>query len=373
MADTRIFLIAAALLPGGCSAHPKQVPLTLEQQVVTITRQVEAQRQQLHVPGASLAIIKGDSIVLLRGFGLRSVEESLPVTPQTLFAAGSCTKTLTALLVVISADQGKLSLDDSPRRFLLSFHLPEPRADSLVTLRDLLSHRTGLKVLDGDSIWFSKYHTPDEIIRFATEGRSLSGFRNKFQYNNFMYLAAGEMIARANGIPYDSLVIRALLRPLGMETSSLTLEAMQRSGDVASGYSDQDDRHRIPVTHLAFTHGIAPAAALSSNARDMAQLVRLLLGRGVFKGHRVVSERGFAEMLKKEVSTTGGFYGLGLFAEPWHGHRRYFHHGGVPGFGSRFEFLPDDSLGFVILTNVDDQTLPNRVREIIYTTMIDHR
>src|SRR4029079_13819370 len=115
---------------------------------------------------------------------------------------------------------------------------------------------------------------------------------------------------------------------------------------------------------------IAPAGAINSNAEDMGQWLRMLTGGGVFGGQRIVSAAGFPEMLTPAVRNAGGQYALGWFVESWHGLRLYSHPGGVSGYGTRCEFLPDQQLGWVVLTNVDDQVLPKAVRESIFVRLL---
>jgi CubicO group peptidase (beta-lactamase class C family) len=102
----------------------------------------------------------------------------------------------------------------------------------------------------------------------------------------------------------------------------------------------------------------------------MAPWLRLLLGGGTIDGKRLVSESGFLELVTNHVKTQGGYYGLGLFIEEWHGHRLYFHAGGVTGFGSRVELLPGQKLGLAVLTNFDDQMLPKKIRELVYANLV---
>lgn len=147
-------VLAAGVLRSGCGAaepangQPGQAirldTLPLPTRLTAIADAIEAQRRSLGVPGAAVVIVRDDRVLLLRGFGLRDAEAGLPVTPQTLFHIGSCTKPFTALAAVISADHGVVSLDDPPRKFLSYFTLRDPEADAKVTLRDLLSHRTGV-------------------------------------------------------------------------------------------------------------------------------------------------------------------------------------------------------------------------------------
>lgn len=339
--------------------------VSLPVRIAAIGKAIETERRRLAVPGAAVVIVRNDRAIVLKGFGLRNVETGLPVTPQTLFSIGSCTKPFTALALAISADRGLLSLDDSPKKFLPWFTLRDPAADAGVTLRDLLSHRTGVPD-DLPAGWFERYPTHELLIRAAMRSKSDGEFRGRFHYNNYMYLAAGEAMAAADHATYEAVMASRVLGPLGMRNSNLSLGAFRAAADFSFGYRDGVSPKRIPMDELAFLAGIAPAGGLNSNAEDMAQWLRLMLGGGMLDGRRLLSDKGYHELLTPLVEMAGGQYGLGLFMEEWHGHRVYFHPGGVRGFGTRCEFVPDLGLGWVVLTNVDDQQLPQAIREIIY-------
>ncbi len=308
-------------------------------------------------------------MILLSGFGLRNVKAGLPVTPRTLFNIGSCTKAFTALALVMSADADLLSLDDSPRRFLPYFALHDPEADAGVTLRDLLSHRTGVPD-DLPAGWFEKYPTHEKLIRAAMRSQPAARLRERFHYNNYMYLAAGEALGVAHQTTFQDVMVRRVLRPLGMHTSNLSIRTMTQAADFSLGYAMEPDRRELPMDTLAYLDGILPAGGINSNAEDMARWVRLMLGHGVLDGGRLVSEAGYRDILTPAVATNAGQYGLGMFIEAWHGQRLYHHPGGVIGFSTRCDLLPDRSLGWVVLTNVDDQTLPKAIREIIYESLV---
>lgn len=330
-----------------------------------VARETDSLRQHFGVPGAAVVIAVDDSVVMSRGFGLRNVKAQLPVTPETRFAIGSCTKPFTALAAAINADRGTLSLDDSPRRFLPWFHLKEAEADSNVTLRDLLSHRTGVPDDIGGG-WYERYRTREGLIRAAMARAPHGRFRRAFNYNNYMFLAAGEAIAAANHLTYEQVIQRDVFDPLAMRTSGLSLGEMEWSGDFAYGYEDSG-RRVVPPTSLFYNIAMAPAANINSTADDMGRWIRMLVGHGTTNGRRILSEAAFNDILTPLVSTSGGSYALGWFVERWHGMRLYSHPGGVAGYGSRCEFLPDHRIGWVVLTNVDDQALPKAIRESIFT------
>jgi CubicO group peptidase (beta-lactamase class C family) len=197
-------------------------------------------------------------------------------------------------------------------------------------------------------------------------------FRQVFHYNNYMYLAAGEALAAASGSSYEAVIKQTVLKPLGMRGSGFSLNEMETSADFSFGY-EESAQTRVRPTRLVYNTAIAPAANLNSNVEDMARWLRMLVGGGALDGHRIVSNSGFKEMLTPAVRTAGGSYALGWFVEDWHGMRLYSHPGSVAGYGARCEFLPDQHLGWVVLTNVDDQQLPKAIREVVYLNLLARR
>jgi len=347
-------ILVLAVTTAGCR-KPDPAPIS------DIGAAIDSTRRHFRVPGASVAVVHNGAIVLAQGFGHRNVDDSLPVTPQTLFAIGSCTKPFTAMAAVLSADAGRLSLDDHPRRWLPWFRPADTQVDSAATLRDLLSHRTGVPD-DVPAGWYERNGTTQRVIEEAMRSRRRGAFRRSLNYNNYFFSAAGEAAAAANGMPFDSMLHRLIFQPLGMRSTSLSLEAMEASADFALGYHEGEP---VRPTRLIYNTAMAPAANINSNAEDMARWLLALTG-GDF-----MSERARAMMTEQQVSTSGGGgYALGWFVEQWHGMRLMSHPGGVRGYGTRCEFLPGSGLGWAVLTNVDDQQFPRAVREIIYAALI---
>ncbi len=335
-----------------------------------IDKAIESARIEHNVPGLAVAIVSNDGVIFIQGYGFRNVEERLPVTAETMFSIASITKTVTTLAIVISADKGRISLNDSPGKYLSYFKLRDSEADSRVNLRDLLSHRTGVPNDLGGN-WHNNYRSRESLIKAAMQSKPAGTFRKHFAYNNFMVLAAGEALGKAYQTTYENVVRDLVFIPVGMDKSSFSLSTMQETGNFSYGYSNDKSRTRYPLNRLNFLEREAPAAAMNSNVRELAQLLRLFLNRGVLDGKRLMSDQAFNEMQASHATTRSGHYALGLFIEDREGNRIYYHTGGVSGFGSRFEFMPERNLGFVVLTNVDDSRLPKAIREIVYRNLME--
>src|SRR5688500_18950936 len=189
-------------------------PAPSDSALAALANDIESRRVELRIPGAAVAIVTPERVLMARGFGLRDVRRGLPATSQTLFALGSCTKPFTALAFAVSADSGVLSLDDSPHRFLPGFRLRDSLANAQVNFRDLLSHRTGV----------------------GPSGGPTTPFRSTFQYNNAMYALAGDALAAAHYATYAYVLERLVLRPLGMDSTTTSLRRVAASSDFSYGY-----------------------------------------------------------------------------------------------------------------------------------------
>jgi CubicO group peptidase (beta-lactamase class C family) len=319
--------------------------------LAAIEKAIDDRRKELGIPGISLAIVKDDKVIYLKGLGVKDFERKLPVTPDTRFAIGSATKAFTAMLAVTSADEGKLSLDDSPKKFLPYFTLRDADAAAKITIRDLLAHRSGLNRTDLAMV--TGVLNREELIKVAGIAKPTAKLGEKFQYQNVMYMAAGEAVAKAQNSTWEKLIASKILKPLGMTESDTSAEEMQKSRDYSLGYEYNASTiltRQLPQRPL---DAAAPAGAINSSARDMAQWVRFMLGDGTFNGRRLVSQKGLQEVTTKQINIAGAVdYGLGWFLRQWNGHKVVEHGGSIDGFNSQVAFMPDQKLGFVLLTNV---------------------
>lgn len=371
-----LLLSAAPLLAPRASARAQSrqpaaaaAPADLAAKLAAIEKAVEEKRQALGIPGLSLAVVKDDRVIYMKGLGYKDFERKVAVTPDTLFAIGSSSKAFTAMLLAMAADEGKLSFDDSPKKFLPYFKLQDPEADAKITLRDLLSHSSGLNRTD--LAWVSGVLNREEVIRVAAQAKPTAKLREKFQYQNVMYAAAGEVAGRVGGSTWERLISERIFKPLGMKASDTSVPEMQRARDYSFGYVYEEatkETRRVPTRNLP---AIAPAGAINSNARDMAQWLRLMLGGGSFEGRRLVSERSFAELVKPQMKVAGKIsYGLGWFLRDWHGHQVVEHGGNIDGFNAQVALMPDQRLGFVMLTNVSASPLPAQTMEVIWSNLV---
>lgn len=339
--------------------------------LATIEEKVEARRKELGIPGMSLAIVKDGQVIYSKGLGYKDLENKIAVTPDTQFAIGSATKAFTAMTVLMAQDEGKLSLDDSPKKLLPYFKMYDADTDKNITIRDLLSHSSGLNRTDLAMI--TGRLNRGELIRVAAQAKPTAKLREKFQYQNLMFTAAGEIAAAAEKKPWDKLVPERVFKPLGMTNSTVSIKQMEKARDHSFGYSynfDTKETRRLPFREIV---QVAPAGSINSSATDMAKWLGFILEGGTVNGKRIVSEKGFAEWLKPQMKITPDgkmSYGLGWFLQDWNGMKVVQHGGNIDGFNSMVALIPEKKIGFVMLTNVSASPLGSELMQIVWQNLI---
>jgi CubicO group peptidase (beta-lactamase class C family) len=366
---------ASSLLPGvAAQAEVKQTLSTdLQKAVAAIEEKTEARRKELGIPGMSLAIVKDGEVIFMKGFGYKDFERKIPVTAETQFAIGSSSKAFTALSVLMSQDEGRLSLDDSPKKYLSFFKINDPEIDKNITVRDLMAHSSGLNRTDLG--WITGKLTREEIIRVAGEAKPMAKLREKFFYQNVMFVAAGEIVSRVQKMPWERFVPERVFKPLGMTNSTMSLKEMQKKADYSFGYDynfDTKETRKLPLRDI---DEVAPAGSINSSARDMTQWLKFVLNRGEINGKRLVSEKGFDEWTKLQMKITPNGkvgYGLGWFIRDWNGMKVVEHGGNIDGFNALVAMIPEKKLGFVMLTNVSGSSLGSDLMPIIWENVLSN-
>jgi len=213
-----VSLVAFLALPSRAAEQKEKTGSDLSQRLEVFSRVLDRKREEAHVPGLALCIVRGDAVVLAEGFGLRDVEKELPVTPETVFAIGSSTKAFTSAVICMLDQDGDLDLDDPVREHLAGFRLKDPEADSKVTIRDLLCHRTGLTRMG--ILWAGGTVAPEKILEYVPRAEPYRPFRKAFLYNNVMYLAAGMAAGSAAESDWHALIRDRVFAPLGIKASN---------------------------------------------------------------------------------------------------------------------------------------------------------
>ena len=339
----------------------------------------EKTRRDWEVPGFSIAVIKDDKLIYAKGFGVRQLGQSAPVDEHTLFAIASNTKAFTAAALAMLVDEGKIKWDDPVTKYLPTFELYDPFVTRELTIRDLLSHRSGLATFGGDLLWYESNYNREEILHRIRFLKPTSSFRSRFGYQNILFMAAGEIVGKVSGTSWDAFMKERIFTPLGMNRS-LTLHAdLLKADNVATPHNSMDGKTR--VIRYGNVDNISAAGAIKSSSADMAQWLRLQLSRGTYEGKKLFSANRSREMWTPHTVFTGiseqaekfnptrhfNLYGLGWLLSDYHGRLVVSHGGGLDGMTSQLAMLPEEKLGLVILTNSETQLstiLGNRIFDI---------
>jgi CubicO group peptidase (beta-lactamase class C family) len=348
-----------------------QLSNDLQKGLQVIEERVEKRRAELGIPGMSLVIVKDGAVLYSKGLGYKDFEKKIPVTPDTQFAIGSATKAFTALSVLMSVDEGKVNLDDSPKKYLPYFKMYDAETDKNMTVRDLMDHSSGLNRTDLAMI--TGRLNRQELIQVAGEAKPMAKLREKFFYQNIMFAAAGEITAQVQKTPYEKFIPERIFKPLGMTNSTMTIPELEKTKDYSLGYEynfDTKDTRRLPFRPIDAT---APAGSINSSANDMAKWITFVMNGGVAGGKRLISEKGFDEWTKKQMNITPNgkmAYGLGWFLQEWNGLKVLQHGGNIDGFNSMVAMIPEKKLGFVMLTNVSGSPLGSELMPLVWENIL---
>ncbi len=328
---------------------------------------VDNKRRELHVPGVALAIIKDGKVIHARGYGYRDLEKKLPVTSETQFAIGSSTKAFTALATLMAEQEGKLSLSDSPRTCVPYFKLLDSDADAKITIEHLLTHSSGLGRTDQS--WVFGDLSAEDVIRIAGLAKPLVALGEAFNYQNAMFTTAGVCAANALETDYPTLIDARIFDPLGMEASNMSLTEFQQA-EHAVGYEIQVDDDGEPAgvieSWLMDLTPQAPAGAINSNIEDMAKWLTFVLDRG--KTNELVSPEQMEKFLTPHMAISEeSHYALGWFVDKWRAKTKVHHGGNVAGFSAMVAMLPDEDLGYVMLTNLSATPLSATVDDAVFS------
>lgn len=376
--------IAAALALLGSACHRTTTPLAqppaavqaastlappLTGAVAELHTAIEAERIRAGTPAAALLIVQDDAIVLAEGYGFRNGRDGGKVDAKTQFAIGSTTKAFTAMLVMQAVEAGVLKLSDSPRQCLPDFELADPEANDKITIRDLLTHRSGLGRTD--MAWYASVLSRDELLQVATAAQPIAPLGQQVHYQNLMYLAAGLCAANALEGEYEALVRTRIFEPLAMHDASLDAASLAAAPNHAQGHARVGDDRRAVAVPVKNIDAIAPAGSINANLESLAPWLRLMLGGGQVEQTRLVSEESFARLVAPHVTMGPGVqYGLGWVVDRWHGKRRVWHNGGIDGYYALISMLPDEGIGFVLLTADDSAAMQEAVTDGVFALAV---
>jgi len=331
-----------------------------------------------HAAGVGIAVVEKNTVVYSGGFGFRDVPAKLPVTANTLFAIGSCTKAFTATIVGMLDNEGKVDIDKPLINYLPDFRLCNDWLTTHVTPRDMMCHRTGLP--RHDMSWYGFPTTRDSFVYRMRFFEPSAELREKWQYNNFMFLTQGVLAEKITGKSWEQNVRDRIFTPLGMRSTVFSISDMTRSVDFARGYFEKNDSIRpIPYFNI---DAIGPAGSINSSAADMAKWVTAWVNGGKYGGKEIIPSSHVTEATSSQMVIGAGLptketpdvyfsnYGFGWFLSSFRGHYRVEHGGNIDGFSASTSFFPSDSIGIVVLVNQNGSAVPSIIRNFIAERML---
>lgn len=338
------------------------MPITADRIDATVARAMRA----FDVPGVAVGIVKDGQVVYAKGYGVRELGQQALVDADTLFQIGSNTKAFTAAALAILVDEGKIHWDDKVIDHLPDFRLYDPYVTREFTIRDLLTHRSGLRTGAGDLMFYpATDFTRAEIIHGLRYLKPVAAFRSQFNYDNLLYMVAGEIIPAVTGVSWENFVRERIFEPLGMRSCAARYDLIENRGNVASPHTVVEGKlERIPVENIVV---IGPAGTISCNVNGMSKWLMTLLAQGrTPDGRKLVSADRVAELtsmitvqpidpaLAALTRTHFKGYGLGWDVQDAFGRKRVSHTGGVPGTVTWVSMIPELHLGVLVFTNQDD-------------------
>jgi CubicO group peptidase (beta-lactamase class C family) len=322
-----------------------------------------------NAPGIGVGIVVNDKLVFAKGYGYRDYGKKLPFTPQTTVPIASNTKLFTATACGLLVEEGKLDWDEPVRKFVPSVQFYDDDLNRAVSIRDMLSHRTG--ITRHDSIWYKSDFSRRELFERLKYLEPTRPLRTTFLYNNMMYAGSGYIVELLSGKTWEEFVRERIFNPLGMRSTVFTIDEMVAQPDHGVPYTerrDSDELYEIPYYREAA--GMGPAGSINSNLEDLSRWLIAQLNNGAIDGEQVIPASVIRETLAPatpqpnaalEVRGWGellnSVYGTGRATASYRGHLLASHGGDINGFHSQVSIMPQDKIGVIVLV-IGDHAAP---------------
>ena len=313
-----------------------------------------------NAPAVGVGIVVGDKLIFARGYGYRDYEKKLPFTSSTLCPIASNTKLFTAVAAGLLVEEGKLTWDKPVRDAVSGIRFYSDALNNTVTLRDMLSHRSG--ITRHDMIWYKSEFTRKELFERLKYLEPKEQPRQIFLYNNMMYAAAGHIIELQSGRSWEEFLSDRILKPLNMSSTVFTIADMLKRPDFGVPFTEKRDTTQIyKIPYYEETVGVAPAGAIISNIPDLSHWLIALMNDGKYSGLQVLPPNVLKATLEPAIALpntlgeTRGFwelmnsaYGMGRWTASYRGHLLAYHGGDIDGFHSQVSFMPQERMGVIV-------------------------
>jgi CubicO group peptidase (beta-lactamase class C family) len=346
--------------------------------------QLDALDSQIHqlikdfeIPGLSIGIVRNDSVLFSKGYGNLEIHKSKKVNKNTLFGIGSISKSFTALTLGILVDEKKIDWDDRVIKYLPYFKLYTPYVTDNFTIRDLLTHRSGLKDVSGGTLWYHSDYSREQIIKKLQYLKPVTGFREKPAYQNVMYVVASEIVKKVSGMSWDLFLEKQVFEKLKMKNSTSKSTIREANTNLAQPHIHNTNYEKVAIKQEN-GNNLAPGGFIYSSVNEMSNYIKLMLNNGTFGTDTIVSSKIIKEILKPQIIFPNGgpynneftSYGLGWFISPVNGHKIIEHSGGIDGMSAQLVMVKDQNFGFIILTNTSKEPATFALRALLLKELL---
>ena len=311
------------------------------------------------IPGMAVAVVQNGETVYARGFGISKLGSDEPVDENTIFGVASLTKAMTATALAMLVDEGKLHWDDRVRDHLPWFELSDPWVSDQVTISDLLAHRVGIGRMTGNRLRFMPSRDPKTIMGFLRNQEMEASFRSAYVYSNMMYMVAGQVLEAVSGMTWEEFMAERLFIPLGMESTSTSINAIAEGDNVSWPHQEIDGKVQV-IPRRNFDN-VGPAASVNASVSDMARWMILNLDTpGIFNGQELISQTRMKDIfqpgqiipLNDPFTDNISSYGFGWGLSYYEGYRIARHSGATDGMTSLIVLVPEKNLGVMVASNL---------------------
>ena len=354
---------------------------SVKKQVKLLDDYIENALTVWNPPGFAVTVVKDGEVVFKKGYGVTNIETQHPVNENTLFGCMSTTKAFTAAALAMLVDEGKLKWDDHVINYLPDFQLSNPYMTREITVRDLLTHRTGLG--NTDYLWAWMKISSDSALYKMRDVKPSYSLRSGFIYQNLMYLAAGKVIEKVSGQSWDTFLKERIYTPLEMNETFAKYEMVKNKENKADAHWDYEGEI-IKIDQL-IADEIGPAGSMWSSINDIGNWVKFLLNNGIHNGDTLISNKNFKELFKpQQIVPANEFYptqkltkphwttyGLGWFQHDYRGKMVQFHTGSLPGMVAIIGLIPEENIGVYVMGNLDHVELRHAIMYTVFDLFLD--
>ena len=342
-----------------------------DDRLLNLDRDIELLVSKYDAVGLAVAIVEKDSVIYSNGFGYRDREKKLAMDSETLLPIGSATKSFTSTVLGILENQGKLSLKEKPRKYIPNLEFYNNEMDMLITIEDLLCHKSGMGSFDGSNTFFPTKE-PENFIPRLKHLKPNGEIKNSFIYSNAGYGLAGLIIKNSSGETWEEAIHQNVFRPLNMNRSATNIQDMEKDENHGIGYG-LSAGSQVKLLNRNFTFSKAEGAVISS-VKEMCNYLIAWLNDGKYNGNQVIPREYItqASTIKNSMPPNNRVskrqfngYGYGWFVQNQKGHYKVQHGGNVPGFSTQMATFPNEKIGIIVITNQNNSALPYLVEDMI--------